>query len=188
MSEHERKNSLITLTKGFISMLVCSGGGEVDITAAEKSLNTTKRRLYDVVNVLAGIGLLEKCGKAKVRWTGVVPYEPEEPTPHPIPMIQQQQQQNPRSEREELIDSLLASVNQDLNDILDSGILENYGWVTPQELLAAVSEPNMHLYAVSGSKTMYYQDTGDDDGTRVIYDLPGREIQCVDIGITGKRQ
>ena len=182
MTEHERKNSLIGLTKGFISMLVCSGGGEVELTAAEKTLNTTKRRLYDVVNVLAGVGLLEKCGKAKVRWTGGVS---DGDCPEPLPQLQPLPE---KSEREILVDTLLNSVNQDLNELLDSQFLENFGWVTPQEILEAVNEPDVHLYAVSGSKTMYYQDTGEDDATRVLYDLPGREIQLTDIGVTGTKQ
>ena len=72
MAENEKKNSLVELTKGFIALLATSGGGEIDLSDAEKTLQTQKRRLYDVANVLAGVGLVEKCGKSKVKWTGAM--------------------------------------------------------------------------------------------------------------------
>ena len=37
---------------------------------ASKTLDVQKRRIYDITNVLEGIGLIEKTMKNKIRWKG----------------------------------------------------------------------------------------------------------------------
>ena len=37
---------------------------------ASKTLEVQKRRIYDITNVLEGIGLIEKTIKNKIRWKG----------------------------------------------------------------------------------------------------------------------
>jgi hypothetical protein len=45
-------------------------GGEMDLNATAKILDVAKRRIYDITNVLEGIGLLEKCSKNTIKWKG----------------------------------------------------------------------------------------------------------------------
>lgn len=42
----------------------------VDISEAARTLNVQKRRIYDITNVLQGIGYIEKVGKNLMRWVG----------------------------------------------------------------------------------------------------------------------
>lgn len=42
----------------------------MDINQATKELNVQKRRIYDITNVLEGIGYIEKIHKNKMRWIG----------------------------------------------------------------------------------------------------------------------
>jgi transcription factor E2F3 len=42
----------------------------VDLNEAAEKLHVAKRRIYDITNVLEGIGLIEKTIKNKVRWKG----------------------------------------------------------------------------------------------------------------------
>ena len=42
----------------------------VDLNTAAAQLNVQKRRIYDITNVLEGIGLIEKTVKNKIRWKG----------------------------------------------------------------------------------------------------------------------
>ena len=61
-------NSLNFLTRKFILLLKESSSGLVDLNVAATKLEVQKRRIYDITNVLEGIGLIEKVGKNNVRW------------------------------------------------------------------------------------------------------------------------
>jgi transcription factor E2F3 len=52
--------SLGLLTRKFIDLLEATDDGIIDLNLASTQLNVQKRRIYDVVNVLEGIGILEK--------------------------------------------------------------------------------------------------------------------------------
>lgn len=41
----------------------------LDLNKAAEALHVQKRRIYDITNVLEGIGLIGKCGKNNVRFT-----------------------------------------------------------------------------------------------------------------------
>lgn len=63
-------NSLGELTKKFIYLIQNSETQEVDLNDAAAVLEVQKRRIYDITNVLEGIGLIEKTIKNKIRWKG----------------------------------------------------------------------------------------------------------------------
>jgi hypothetical protein len=61
--------SLGLLTQRFIKFLQNTPAGYVDINTAADKLNVTqKRRIYDITNVLEGIGLIEKRSKNLIHW------------------------------------------------------------------------------------------------------------------------
>lgn len=49
-------------------MLQDSPDGSVDLNIASSKLNVQKRRIYDITNVLEGIGILEKKSKNNIQW------------------------------------------------------------------------------------------------------------------------
>jgi len=61
-------NSLGLLTRRFVQLLKESEDGIVDLNYAATHLDVQKRRIYDITNVLEGIGMIEKKGKNNVRW------------------------------------------------------------------------------------------------------------------------
>lgn len=61
-------NSLGLLTRRFVQLLRDSQDGIVDLNFAATQLEVQKRRIYDITNVLEGIGMIEKKGKNNVRW------------------------------------------------------------------------------------------------------------------------
>jgi len=63
-------NSLSVLTKKFIDLIRNSPNFTVDLNEAVKELNVQKRRIYDITNVLEGIGYIEKVLKNKIKWVG----------------------------------------------------------------------------------------------------------------------
>lgn len=56
--------SLGLLTKKFMDLLEATVDGIIDLNVASVQLSVQKRRIYDVVNVLEGIGILEKVSLA----------------------------------------------------------------------------------------------------------------------------
>lgn len=60
--------SLGLLTKKFVDLLQESPDGSVDLNIASAKLNVQKRRIYDITNVLEGIGILEKKSKNNIQW------------------------------------------------------------------------------------------------------------------------
>ncbi|NP_001312249.1 transcription factor E2FC-like [Nicotiana tabacum] len=63
-------NSLGLLTKKFISLLQEAEDGSLDLNHSADVLKVAKRRIYDITNVLEGIGLIEKTTKSRICWKG----------------------------------------------------------------------------------------------------------------------
>mmetsp|Transcript_26108 Transcript_26108/g.84024 ORF Transcript_26108/g.84024 Transcript_26108/m.84024 type:complete len:263 (+) Transcript_26108:96-884(+) len=63
-------NSLALLTQKFVGLIQEAPDGCVDLNAAAQELNVQKRRIYDITNVLEGIGLVIKTTKNNIQWTG----------------------------------------------------------------------------------------------------------------------
>ncbi|XP_071014068.1 transcription factor E2F4-like [Oncorhynchus clarkii lewisi] len=69
---HER--SLGLLTTKFVTLLQEAKDGVLDLKVAADTLAVRqKRRIYDITNVLEGIGLIEKKSKNSIQWKGVGP-------------------------------------------------------------------------------------------------------------------
>nr|XP_057904040.1 transcription factor E2F3 isoform X2 [Doryrhamphus excisus] len=62
--------SLVLLTQKFVKMLEQAKDGILDLNIVSKYLKASKRRIYDVTNVLEGIKLIKKMYKNHVQWLG----------------------------------------------------------------------------------------------------------------------
>ncbi|XP_059635674.1 transcription factor E2FC [Cornus florida] len=58
------------LTKKFLSLIQEAKDGTLDLNKTADVLEVQKRRIYDITNVLEGIGLIEKTTKNHIRWKG----------------------------------------------------------------------------------------------------------------------
>ncbi|XP_072237347.1 transcription factor E2F4-like [Leuresthes tenuis] len=68
--------SLSMLATRFVRLLQDSEGGELDLRYAVNVLAVgQKRRIYDITNVLEGVGLIVKISKSTVKWIGADPEE-----------------------------------------------------------------------------------------------------------------
>lgn len=64
-------SSLGLLTKKFIALIKQAEDGILDLNNAADTLEVQKRRIYDITNVLEGIGLIEKKLKNRIQWKGL---------------------------------------------------------------------------------------------------------------------
>ena len=60
-------SSLGLLTKKFVTLIQTAPDGILDLNQAAIQLNVQKRRIYDITNVLEGIGLIEKKSKNNIQ-------------------------------------------------------------------------------------------------------------------------
>lgn len=67
-SERKSETSLGGLTKRFCELLHASPDGVLDLNEAAETLRVQKRRIYDITNVLEGVGLITKASKNHIRW------------------------------------------------------------------------------------------------------------------------
>lgn len=67
-ADRDMDNSLGQLTRKFVDLLKSARGGQLDLNDAAMTLTVQKRRIYDITNVLEGIGLIEKKSKNNIRW------------------------------------------------------------------------------------------------------------------------
>lgn len=63
-------SSLGLLTKKFVALIKSQPHGSLDLNHAAAQLGVQKRRIYDITNVLEGIGLIEKTTKNNIAWKG----------------------------------------------------------------------------------------------------------------------
>lgn len=69
-----QEKSLGILTTRFVTLLQEAPEGILDLkTAADALAVRQKRRIYDITNVLEGIGLIEKKSKNSIQWLGAGP-------------------------------------------------------------------------------------------------------------------
>lgn len=71
MCKRERSRfdtSLGLLTRKFAELLRCSADGVLDLNVVCRELGASKRRIYDITNVLEGIQLIKKKSKNHIQW------------------------------------------------------------------------------------------------------------------------
>jgi transcription factor E2F3 len=148
------KHTLMSLTQGFIQILTNANGAEVELSTIERALNTQKRRLYDVINVLAGVGLVERTGKSRVKWVSQE--------------YGNSVSRGDISEREKEIDRLTEKVDADIQDIVSSELFQKFGWIDRED--ADLCEPDMSvsLYSLRGPPSMSVVPRDTEDGDRSI--------------------
>ena len=68
LEEGRQENSLCKLTKKVLEYIRIKNKVNININELVKELGVKKRRIYDITNVLQGIGYIEKQGKNEIIW------------------------------------------------------------------------------------------------------------------------
>ncbi|XP_066906638.1 transcription factor E2F3 isoform X2 [Halyomorpha halys] len=114
--------SLGLLTKKFVNLLQRSPRGIVDLNYASQHLDVQKRRIYDITNVLEGVGILEKRSKNNIQWRGGSFTEPHTDVQNEIEKLEQEEKD---------LDDLLKKAEMDLQTLLKDN---QYAYVSYQDL------------------------------------------------------
>lgn len=125
--------SLGLLTKKFIDLLTTSPDGVVDLNECSQKLQVQKRRLYDITNVLEGIGMLEKKSKNQIQWSrgggNNRPFCDAAEVDDKMRSLQLAERLRLK-QKENQIDSLIVNLKDDFSKQMD----QKYAYVTCQDL------------------------------------------------------
>lgn len=123
-----RENSLSELTGKFIALLKTSKEQCMGLNEAVATLKVQKRRIYDIVNVLEGIGLVEKCLKNRVKWKGALNIPVDVQTGKEVIQLRKEHKQLQDEERE--LTQEMEKLQDYFNKTSQSEIYSEYAFVT----------------------------------------------------------
>ncbi|XP_035533988.1 transcription factor E2F3-like isoform X2 [Morone saxatilis] len=118
------------LTQRFLELLLAAPGGSMDLRQAATSLQTYKRRVCDITNVLDGINLIQKESANRIKWIGRCP----------ISSFLRKNQLKSQSELENLklvedtLDGLIKSCARQLFDMTDDVENSASAYVTHEDV------------------------------------------------------
>ncbi|KAJ8722863.1 hypothetical protein PYW07_004043 [Mythimna separata] len=113
---HEK--SLGLLTTKFVSLLQEAKDGVLDLKIATNLLAVRqKRRIYDITNVLEGIGLIEKRSKNSIQWKGAGPDCKTSDIGQKVIVLRRQLGR--LDEHEKILDNQLHWIEQSIKNVLD---------------------------------------------------------------------
>lgn len=142
--------SLGLLTKRFVDLLQMAPDGTVDLNKASDMLTVQKRRIYDITNVLEGIGLVNKKSKNNVQWLA------SRRSSHDL----EDDNRNLKSKENELDDL----IEQAERDLLQMSQDKRYAYVTYQDLHTIHYYKEKTVFAVKappGTQLQVPQDVKD---------------------------
>ncbi|KAH8249732.1 hypothetical protein KR032_011951 [Drosophila birchii] len=131
--------SLVLLTQKFVD-LIKANGGTVDLKAATAVLDVQKRRIYDITNVLEGIGLIDKgrhCSLVRWRGGGFKNAEDQEV------FEEARDQTNQLKQQEDELDKQLEYAQRNLRYVMQDAANRSYAYVTRDDLLDLYGEDSV---------------------------------------------
>ncbi|XP_077166963.1 transcription factor E2F4 [Paroedura picta] len=149
-SRHEK--SLGLLTTKFVSLLQEAKDGVLDLKLAADTLAVRqKRRIYDITNVLEGIGLIEKKSKNSIQWKGVGPGCNTREIAHKLIELKAEIEDLEQRERE--LEQQKMWVQQSIRNVSDDVQNNRLAYVTDEDLCKCFSgDTLLAIRAPSGTQ------------------------------------
>ncbi|CAI9271613.1 unnamed protein product [Lactuca saligna] len=138
-------SSLGLLTKKFINLITHAEDGIVDLNNAADTLEVQKRRIYDITNVLEGIGLIEKKLKNRIRWKGLDSSKPEE-LEDDVTLLQAEVQR--LSMEEQRLDESIREMQERMREFSEDDNNQKWLFVTEDDIKSLPCFQNETLIAI----------------------------------------
>ncbi|KAF2344554.1 E2F transcription factor CC-MB domain [Trinorchestia longiramus] len=144
-----QEKSLGLLTSKFVSLLQDAEDGILDIkSAAELLAVPQKRRIYDITNVLEGIGLIEKRSKNCIVWKGGGPGTNTQEYSDRVLKLKEEMQEleeheNMLDEHKKYIEQSISNVSQDSENFKLAYVSQQdiTGWFPDQAVIVVQAPP-----------------------------------------------
>ncbi|XP_030607970.1 transcription factor E2F5 isoform X2 [Archocentrus centrarchus] len=149
-SRHEKSLGLLTIK--FVSLLQEAKDGVLDLKVAADSLAVKqKRRIYDITNVLEGVGLIEKKNKNIIQWRGENIGSQTEEGLEQVKVLKAQIAELEAQEKE--LDNQKAWLEENIKHLNHDPITSTYKFVTHEDICSAFSgETLLAIVAPAGTQ------------------------------------
>ena len=124
-------SSLGLLTKKFVALIQGAPDGILDLNQAATALGVQKRRIYDITNVLEGIGLIEKRSKNNIQWKGMGAGSSADIQAE---LDRLKDQVRSSSEHERWLDTAIGQMQTSLRELADDQSNAEYAYVTHEDV------------------------------------------------------
>jgi len=151
------ENSLGELTKNFVNYIKTSGRKTININDLVRELKVKKRRIYDITNVLEGIGYIQKHAKNEISWIKNDVFLPQIKSLNRISTIsteiKKKQETLKNLENEEIeIEQNIEIIKNKFNFISQQEEFNKFGYITFNDLNDLSSNEKFDLLAIKAPK------------------------------------
>ena len=160
------ENSLSQLTQNFLNYIKKKGRVKISINDLVNDLNVKKRRIYDITNVLQGIGYLDKMGKNNFLW---IKNNNDENNEHEPPNSESTKKDiisenyisnysQLKKEFDELksknneLDDLINRYREEFKLISEKNEFKIYGYITFDDIIELSRNENVHFMLIKAPK------------------------------------
>ena len=155
--KEKNENSLGELTKNFVNYIKTSGRKTININDLVHELKVKKRRIYDITNVLEGIGYIQKHAKNEISWIKNDVFLPQIKTSNRISTISTEiknlQETLKNLENEEIeIQQNIEIIKNKFNFISQQEEFNKFGYITFNDLNDLSSNEKFDLLAIKAPK------------------------------------
>jgi len=172
-------SSLGLLTRKFLMLIERAENGILDLNKAAEVLKVQKRRIYDITNVLEGIGLIEKKSKNNIQWKGQGVSRSGEARQDVMGLQQEVEQ---LAKDEDSFDQHISDIKQALSMLHDSADREQCLYVTQDDIKKLPNFAGDTLLAVRGQQGATLEVPDPDEGM----EYPTKRFQMILKSNTGK--
>ena len=157
-NEDDKENSLGALTKTFLQYIKKKGGENININDLVHELNVKKRRIYDITNVLQGIGYIEKNGKNEIKWKKIYTNTKNIIKKNSLPenylsnynKLKQEIDELKREGKEK--GDELNKYNEELKNITKKKDFSKYGYITFDDLINLSKSDKLNFVIIKATK------------------------------------
>ncbi|XP_037549566.1 transcription factor E2F3 [Nematolebias whitei] len=147
--------SLFFLTRRFAEKLSLSVDGVLDLKLVSQELNLSRRRIYDITNVLEGIRLIKKTSKSHIQWLG-------------RSLIDNTNKQLMALAEEEMkLDELIQSCTQQIRKLCEERHIHKYAYLTHTDVRSIQSLRDQTVIVIKAPAETNVQVPHPDESLRV---------------------
>lgn len=154
-------SSLGLLTKKFVNLVEAAPDGVLDLNKAADALSVQKRRIYDITNVLEGIGLIEKKLKNNIQWKGGSTADAADTLPEQVSLRQEVAH---LQEDEQNLKKHITALENSIKDMTENAANSARLYVTDEDIAKLPCTANDTVFAVKAPQGTTLEVPDPDDG------------------------